>query len=165
MKALIKFAKIAGVKPTLLNAVEDVNTKQLEEVISIAKKKLGILESKKITILGTSFKPNTDDIRDSIAIELIKKLLKRKVKVTVHDPRAIENTKNVFKNKIDYAKSISDAILGSQCVIIMTQWKQYEKLTNNDFKQMKKKLIIDCRRMLAEKQLDADYYAIGLGKE
>ena len=165
MKALIKFAKIAGVKPTLLNAVEDVNTKQLEEVISIAKKKLGILESKKITILGTSFKPNTDDIRDSIAIELIKKFLKRKVRVTVHDPRAIENTKNVFKNKIDYAKSISDAILGSQCVIIMTQWKQYEKLTNNDFKQMKKKLIIDCRRMLAEKQLDADYYAIGLGKE
>ena len=137
----------------------------MEEIISIAKKKLGILESKKITILGTSFKPNTDDIRDSIAIELIKKFLKRKVMVTVHDPRAIENTKNVFKNKIDYAKSISDAILGSQCVIIMTQWKQYEKLTNNDFKQMKKKLIIDCRRMLAEKQLDVDYYAIGLGKE
>ena len=165
MKALIKFAEITGVKPTLLNAVEDVNTKQLEEVISIAKKKLGILESKKITILGTSFKPNTDDIRDSIAIELIKKFLKRKVKVTIHDPRAMENTKNVFKNKINYAKSISDAILGSQCVIIMTQWKQYEKLTNNDFKQMKKKLIIDCRRMLAEKQLDVDYYAIGLGKE
>ena len=137
----------------------------MEEIISIAKKKLGILESKKITILGTSFKPNTDDIRDSIAIELIKKFLKRKVKVTVHDPRAIDNTKNEFKKKINYAKSISDAILGSQCVIIMTQWKQYEKLTNNDFKQMKKKLIIDCRRMLAEKQLDADYYAIGLGKE
>ena len=165
MKALIKFAKITGVKPTLLNAVEDVNTKQLEEIISIAKKKLGVLESKKITILGTSFKPNTDDIRDSIAIELIKKLLKRKVKVTVHDPKAIENTKSEFKKKINYAKSISDAILGSQCVIIMTQWKQYEKLTNNDFKQMKKKLIIDCRRMLAEKELDVDYYAIGLGKE
>ena len=165
MKALIKFAEITGVKPTLLNAVEDVNTKQLEEIISIAKKKLGILESKKITILGTSFKPNTDDIRDSIAIELIKKFLKRKVRVTVHDPRAIKNTKNVFKNKINYAKSISDAILGSQCVIIMTQWKQYEKLTNKDFKQMKKKMIIDCRRMLSEKQLDVDYYAIGLGKE
>ena len=165
MKALIKFAKIAGVKPTLLNAVEDVNTKQLEEVISIAKKKLGVLESKKITILGTSFKPNTDDIRDSIAIELIKQLLKRKVKVTVHDPKAIKNTKNEFKKKINYAKSISDAILGSQCVIIMTQWKQYEKLANNDFKQMKKGLIIDCRRMLAEKQLDVDYYAIGLGKK
>ena len=165
MKALIKFAKNTGVKPTLLNAVEDVNTKQLEEVISIAKKKLGVLESKNITILGTSFKPNTDDIRDSIAIELIKKFLKRKVKVTVHDPRAIENTRNIFKNKINYAKSISDAILGSQCVIIMTQWKQYEKLSNNEFKKMKNKLVIDCRRMLAQKQLDTDYYAIGIGRE
>ena len=165
MKALIKFAKITGVKPTLLNAVEDVNAKQLEDIISIAKKKLGVLESKKITILGTSFKPNTDDIRDSIAVELIKKFLKRKVKLTVHDPRAIENTKNVFKNKINYAKSIPDAILGSQCVIIMTQWKQYEKLGNNDFRRMKKKLIIDCRRMLAQKELDVDYYAIGLGKK
>jgi len=164
MKALIKFAKITGVKPTLLNAVEDVNTKQLEEIILIAKRKLGVLESKKITILGTSFKPNTDDIRDSIAIELIKKFLKRKVKVTVHDPRAIENTKSVFKNKINYAKSIADAILGSQCVIITTQWKQYKKLVNSDFKQMKKKMVIDCRRILADKQLDVDYYAIGLGK-
>ena len=165
MKALIKFAKITGVKPTLLNAVEDVNTKQLEEIISLAKRKLGNLESKKITILGTSFKPNTDDIRDSIAIELIKKFLKRKVNVTVHDPRAIENTKNVFKNKINYEKAVKDAISGSQCVIIMTQWKQYEKLTNNDFKQMKKKMIIDCRRILVDKQLDVDYYAIGFGKE
>ena len=165
MKALIKFAKIAGVKPTLLNAVEDVNAKQLEDIILTVKKKLGVLESKKITILGTSFKPNTDDIRDSISVELIKKLLKRKVKLTIHDPRAIDNTKNIFRNKINYAKSIPDAILGSQCVIIMTQWKQYEKLVNNDFRHMKKKLIIDCRRILSEKQLDADYYAIGLGKE
>jgi len=165
MKALIKFAKIAGVKPTLLNAVEDVNAKQLEDIILTAKKKLGVLESKKITILGTSFKPNTDDVRDSISVELIKKLLKRKVKLTIHDPRAIDNTKNIFRNKINYAKSIPDAILGSQCVIIMTQWKQYEKLVNNDFRHMKKKLIIDCRRILSEKQLDADYYAIGLGKE
>ena len=165
MKALIKFAKITGVKPTLLNAVEDVNTKQLEEIISLAKRKLGNLESKKITILGTSFKPNTDDIRDSIAIELIKKFLKRKVQIIVHDPRAIENTKNVFKDKINYGKSVKDAISGSQCVIIMTQWKQYEKLTNNDFKQMRKKMVIDCRRMLAQKQLDTDYYAIGIGRE
>ncbi len=165
MKALIKFAKITGVKPILLNAVEDVNIKQLEEIISLAKRKLGNLESKKITILGTSFKPNTDDIRDSIAIELIKRFLKRKVNVTIHDPRAINNTKNVFKDKINYAKAVKDAISGSQCVIIMTQWKQYEKLTNNDFKQMKKKMIIDCRRILVDKQLDADYYAIGFGKE
>ena len=46
----------------------------------------------------------------------------------------------------------------------MTQWKQYEALNNNSIKNMRKKLIIDCRRILANKKLDADYYAVGIGK-
>jgi UDPglucose 6-dehydrogenase len=165
MKALINFANTSGINPTLLNAVEEVNTKQLEQIILMAKEKLGDLASKKITILGTAFKPDTDDIRDSIAIKLIKKLLKEKVKITIHDPKAIENTKRIFEDKIKYAKTIKDALSKSQCVIIMTQWKQYEKLNNNEFKYMTKKFVIDCRRMLLGKQLDIDYYAIGLGKE
>ena len=164
MKALINFANISGIKPTLLSAVEEVNTKQLEQIISITKQRLGDLTSKRITILGTAFKPNTDDVRDSIAIELIEKLLKRKAKITIHDPRAIKNTRNIFENRIRYAKSVRDALSKSQCVVIMTQWKQYEKLNNNEFKYMTKKIVIDCRRMLVEKQLDADYFAIGIGK-
>ena len=163
MKALINFATTTGVNPTLLNAVEEVNSKQLNQIINISKQRLGKIKDKKITILGTAFKPNTDDIRNSITIELIKKFLKRNAKIIVHDPRAIKNTKNLFEDKISYAKSISDAINGSQCVIIMTGWKQYEKLTNNDFKHMRKKVVIDCRRILVEKQLDADYFAIGIG--
>ena len=164
MKALINFANISGIKPTLLSAVEEVNTKQLEQIISITKQRLGDLTSKRITILGTAFKPNTDDVRDSIAIELIEKLLKRKAKITIHDPRAIKNTRNIFENRIRYAKSVRDALSKSQCVVIMTQWKQYEKLNNNEFKYMTKKIVIDCRRMLVEKQLDVDYFAIGIGK-
>ena len=115
--------------------------------------------------MGIAFKPNTDDIRDSIAIKLIKKFLKRKAKITIHDPKAIKNTRNVFGEKINYGKSIKDALSKSQCVIIMTQWKQYEKLNDNQFKNMKKKFVIDCRRILSDKQLDVDYFAIGLGKE
>ena len=165
MKALINFANISGIKPTLLNAVEEVNTKQLEQIISITKQRLGDLTSKRITILGTAFKPNTDDIRDSIAIKLINKFLKRKAKITIHDPRAIKNTKDIFGEKISYAKSIKNALSKSHCVIIMTQWKQYEKLNNKEFNYMTKKLVIDCRRMLLGKELDVDYFAIGLGKE
>ena len=164
MKALINFATVTGVTPTLLNAVEEVNSKQLDQIINITKQRLGKIKDKKISILGTAFKPNTDDIRDSIAIELINKFLKRNAKIVVHDPRAIKNTENMFKEKINYAESISDAINGSQCVIIMTGWKQYEKLSNNDFKRMKKKIVIDCRRILAKKHLDVDYFAIGIGK-
>ena len=115
--------------------------------------------------MGTAFKPNTDDIRDSIAIELIKKLQKRKADVTIHDPKAMENTKRVFGNKIRYEKTVVDALSKSQCAIIMTQWKQYEKLNNSQFKNMKRKFVIDSRRMLSDKQLDVDYFAIGLGKE
>ena len=165
MKALINFANTTGVTPTLLNAVEDVITKQLEQIISIIRKRLGDLTAKRITILGTAFKPNTDDIRDSIAIELIKKLQKRKADVTIHDPKAMENTKRVFGNKIRYEKTVVDALSKSQCAIIMTQWKQYEKLNNSQFKNMKRKFVIDSRRMLSDKQLDVDYFAIGLGKE
>ena len=165
MKALINFAKTSGINPTLLNAVEEVNTKQLEQIILMIKQKLGNLASKKITILGTSFKPDTDDIRDSISIELIEKLLKRKALITIHDPKAIENTKGIFGSKIKYSKSVKYALSKSQCVIIMTQWKQYEKLNNNDFNDMAKKIVIDCRRMLIKKQLDVDYVAIGLGKK
>jgi UDPglucose 6-dehydrogenase len=164
MRALINFANVSGINPTLLNAVEEINTKQLEQIILMIKQKMGNFTSKKITILGIAFKPNTDDIRDSIAIELIKKLLKKKAEITIHDPKAMKNAKEIFKEKINYATTIEDALLKSQCVIIMTQWKQYEKLTNNQFKYMKTKFVIDCRRMLAKKQLDVDYYAIGLGK-
>ena len=164
MKALINFANISGINPTLLNAVEEVNTKQLEQIISLTKQKLGNLSSKKITILGTAFKPDTDDIRDSIAIELIKKLLKKKAKITIHDPKAMKNTQRIFGEKINYTKTVKDALSKSQCVIIMTQWKQYKKLNNNEFKYMTTKFVIDCRRMLVKKQLDVDYYAIGLGK-
>ena len=62
----------------------------------------------------------------SIAIELIKKLLRKKVKITIHDPKALENTRKIFGNKINYSRSVGDALSKSQCVILMTQWKQYD---------------------------------------
>ena len=165
MKALINFANNVGINPTLLNAVEEINIKQIDQIISLIKQKLGDISSKRITILGTAFKSDTDDIRDSVAIKLIKKLLKRKAKIIIHDPKAIQNTMNIFGKRISYAKSINDALSKSQCVVIMTQWKQYENLNNNQIKQMTKKFIIDCRRMLVKKELDGDYFAIGLGKQ
>jgi len=164
ISALINFANKIGVNPMLLNAVKNTNREQMSTIISLMKKILGGITSKRITILGTAFKPNTDDIRDSKSIELIKKLLKNKSKITIHDPKAIENTKKIFGEKILYAKSISDALNKSQCVIIMTHWKQYDTLNNNSIKRMNEKNIIDCRRVLVKKELDAKYYAIGIGK-
>ena len=164
ISALINFADKIGVNPLLLNAVKKTNHEQVNNIVSLMKKILGNITAKRITVLGTAFKPNTDDIRDSKSIELIKKLLKNKAKITIHDPKAIENTKKIFGKKILYAKSISNALNKSQCVIIMTHWKQYDTLNNNSIKQMNRKIIIDCRRVLVKKELDAKYYAIGIGK-
>ena len=164
MKALISFADSVGVNTTLLDAVEHTNKKQIQNIIHLIEKRLGNLKSKKITVLGTAFKPDTDDIRDSIAIKLIKKLLKKKADVIIYDPKAIDNTKKVFGEKITYAKSITDSLNKSQCVIIMVHWKQFEKLNNNSLKFMKKKMIIDCRRVLSKKQLSVEYHAIGIGR-
>jgi len=164
ISALINFANKIGVNPMLLNAVKNTNREQVSNIVSLMKKILGGIASKRITILGTAFKPNTDDIRDSKSIELIKKLLKNKSKITIHDPKAIENTKKIFGEKILYATSIADALNKSQCVILMTHWKQYDTLNNNSIKYMSKKIIIDCRRVLVKKELDAEYYAIGIGK-
>ena len=163
MKALINFADRIGVKPTFLNEVEKTNQKQITNIISLLEKKIGDVSKKRITILGTSFKPETDDIRDSISIKLIKKLIEKGAKITVHDPRAIENTKEVFLEKIEYNKSIIDALTKSQCAIIMTQWKEYSKINNNMIRKMNKKIIIDSRRILANKNIDVDYQAIGIG--
>ena len=62
-----------------------------------------------------------------------------------------------------YAKSIPTDLKNCNCVIIMTPWKQYSRLNNNTFNDMKNKIIIDTRRMLTKKKLKADYIAIGIG--
>ena len=164
MKALINFASDVGVKPILLNAVEEINQKQLQSIIKLIEKKLKKVSTKNITVMGTAFKPNTDDVRDSLSVELIRKLLKRKAKITIYDPRAMVNTKKIFGNKIIYKKSMIDALEKSQCAVFMTHWKEFESVNNKSIKHMKRKLIIDCRRIFANKNIDAEIFALGIGQ-
>jgi len=163
MKALINFAEKIGVRPTFLNEVEKTNQNQCINIISLIERKIGNVNKKRITVLGTSFKPETDDVRDSISIKLIKKLVEKGARITIHDPKAIENTRKIFLKKIEYKKSIIDSLAKSQCAIIMTQWKEYSKITNSTIRKMNRKIIIDSRRVLVEKDIDADYQAIGIG--
>ena len=164
MSALINFADSIGVNSTFLKAVEKTNHEQIDNIISLMKKELGKIKCKKITILGTAFKPNTNDIRASKSIELIKKLLKNNAKITVHDPKALENTKKIFGSKINYATSLQDALDKSHCVVIMTHWKQYNQLNKNSLRIMKSKIIIDTRRILIGKELGGRYFAVGIGR-
>lgn len=163
IKAIISFSNKIGIKPVLLDAVEAVNKYQLEHLLSVTKKALGNLKGKKITILGLAFKPETDDIRDSVSIKLIRLLLRLGVKVKAHDPKAIENTRKIFGDKIEYFSSIKEALKDSDCGIIITNWKEYSKINNYDVKFMNRNIIVDARRILHGHNVNIKYYPIGIG--
>ena len=163
VKAIINFSNKYKIKPALLHAVEEINQQQLENIMKTIKKKVGKINNKKITILGLAFKADTDDIRDSISIKLIKLLLKKGAKIIAHDSKAISNTKAVLGEKIKYTDSINEALKNTECAIIMTTSQEYSKINNNKLKLMKKRVIIDSRRLLVNHDLDIDYSAIGMG--
>ena len=165
VKAIINFSTKAGIIPTLLTAVEKTNKQQINSIIKLIKQNIGKIHGRKIAVLGIAFKPETDDIRDSVSVELVNRLIKLGAKITIHDPKAIENAKKIFNNKIKYQKSVSTAVKDCKCAIIMTAWKQYEKINNKTIEQMAKKFIIDSRRIISDKKLNAKYFAIGLGQK
>ena len=165
VKAIINFSTKAGINPILLTAVEKTNKQQINSIIKLIKQNIGKIHGRKIAVLGIAFKPETDDIRDSVSVELVNRLIKLGAKITIHDPKAIENTKKIFKNKIKYQKVVSTAVKDCKCAIIMTAWKQYEKINNKTIEQMAKKFIIDSRRIISDKKLNAKYFAIGLGQK
>lgn len=125
------------------------------------------IKSKKIAILGVTYKANTDDVRESPAIYIIKKLLKRKVILNVYDPKGLDNIKKIFKENnstINYFKNITECINQCDIIIIMTEWSDiinfnFEKeLQNNnvviyDFKVCLKNQIKDNSKI--------DYKVIG----
>ena len=165
VKAIINFSTKAGINPTLLTAVEKTNKQQINSIIKLIKQNIGKIHGRKIAVLGIAFKPETDDIRDSVSVELVNRLIKLGAKITIHDPKAIENAKKIFNNKIKYQKSVSTAVKDCKCAIIMTAWKQYEKINNKTIEHMAKKFIIDSRRIISDKKLNAKYFAIGLGQK
>jgi len=105
VKAIMNFSSKIGVSSLFFDAVEKTNQQQIEQIIKLIEKNCGNLKGKNISVLGLAFKPKTDDIRDSISLKIIEKLLKKQAKVTVHDPMAIENMRKKFKNKIRYTNS------------------------------------------------------------
>jgi len=165
MKAIINLSSKIGVNPTLLTAVEKINKQQINYIVTLIKQNIGKIKGKKLTILGVAFKPGTDDIRDSMGIDLVKRLLKLGAKIIIHDPKALENARKIFYDNIKYVKSVPSALKDCQCAIIMTGWKEYEKINNKTIKHMAKKVIIDSRRIIYNKNLDAKYFAIGLGQK
>ena len=165
VKALIAFSKELNINSDILQSVLTINDTQFMSVFEVLNKELGTLQGKKISILGLSFKPETDDIRDAISLKIIKKLLDKKAIVRVYDPIANDNVRDIYGKSISYASNSESCIKGSECCIIVTEWKEFKSLEPKDFiRLMKRPLIIDGRRIFSKKRFSKlEYRAIGLG--
>ncbi len=169
VKALISFAQMRQVEPAILETVEEVNIEQATHVVSLARKVLGDLKGKRIALLGLSFKPGTDDMRESPAIKIANHLFSENAEVVAYDPVAMPNAKKKFIKdtiKISYASSAEDCLKGADCCIVVTEWDEFKKLGAETFNRlMKRSVIIDGRRIYdaAFRPKVAAYCGVGLG--
>ncbi|MEP7196301.1 MAG: UDP-glucose/GDP-mannose dehydrogenase family protein [Saprospiraceae bacterium] len=164
--ALYKTAQSHDYSFAILDAVMQVNSRQK---LILAEKILqhfnNNLEGKKIAIWGLAFKPNTDDIREAPALEIISFLLDRGAKIWVYDPEAMYNVKAIFKDSIQYSEDMYTALEGADALAIITEWIPFR---SPDYELMKnllaQPLIFDGRNVYEPakmKKIGFEYFSIG----
>jgi UDPglucose 6-dehydrogenase len=152
VSALISLAKDTGENPVMLQSILNVNEQQPYRMVTILEGLVGNLSGKRIAVLGLAFKDNTDDIRESRAIPVIKELIKKGAHVSAHDPVAIPNMKHLFPT-IEYCSSAGCALAGADGCLVMTEWPEFS-LLDKEFDLMAHKVIIEGRRILSCKDVE-----------
>lgn len=149
----------------ILKSVIDVNRLQKERLFHKAKETFGSLSGKKVTILGLTFKPNTDDIRDAASLKMIQDLLLEDAVVTVYDPVGMPKVEKLFGDKIQYASSSVKALEDSEVAFILTEWDEIKNLSLETFKNyMRKPILFDGRNCFTLEDAEnhgIQYYSIG----
>ncbi len=166
VKALIAISGEHGYDFKLLKAVDEVNKQAAEHFIEkIQTHFLNNLNGKKIAVLGLSFKPNTDDMRDAPSIIIIKSLMHSGAQIVAYDPVAIENAKRVLPEGVVYATSSYDAADGADAVVVVTEWNEFRQLDlSNLAKKCKNPVLFDGRNVYDPtrvKQHGFVYYGVG----
>ncbi|MDD5080280.1 MAG: UDP-glucose/GDP-mannose dehydrogenase family protein [Candidatus Omnitrophica bacterium] len=147
LDAFIHIAQKNGYDFELLKAVRKINEDQKKVVLKKIEDALWIIKDKTIAVLGLSFKPNSDDIRNSISIELIKSLKAGGAKIRAYDPKAMDKAKLVLKG-VTFVKDPYQAAKGANCVLIMTDWLEFAKLDLAKIKKLlSQPIIVDTRNM------------------
>ncbi len=165
VKALEHMAVLHGTQPQLLQAVMEINRNQRRRAVMKLRKALGTLNEKTIGILGLSFKPNTDDIRDSAALEIIHLLMNENAHIRAYDPQAMDNAAKVLKN-ITLCKSPYEVADGADALLLATEWNEFKQI---DFAQIKRLLrtpvILDGRNLWDSDQLKSmGFIYMGIGR-
>jgi UDPglucose 6-dehydrogenase len=161
IRALIHTADKYRYSMRILKAVEEVNEKQKNILFEKFNKHYsGDIEGRKVAVLGLSFKPNTDDIREAPSLVLIKNLLDHGCQVSVYDPAAMIEAKKVLSNKVRYAKDIYDCIKNTDAIFHVTEWKEFRLPNWREIKKVMKPnpVLFDGRNVFDESKLDGIKY-------
>jgi nucleotide sugar dehydrogenase len=166
VKAILRTARDNGYELNVIKAVEKANEYQKNVIFSKMTKFFnGNLKNKIFGIWGLSFKPKTDDIRESSSIILIEKLLAAGASVRAYDPAAINETKKLLGNQIEYTSDPYEALINADAVALMTEWSEFHLPDFNRMAElMKGKVIFDGRNIYDPAQLRKlgfTYFGIG----
>ncbi len=148
VRALIKFAEKLGEEPKLLKSVIEINEKQPERLIEIAKKRVGELKGRKVAVLGLAFKSGTSDLRETRALPLITKLLEEGAEVIVYDP--VAKLPDELNGSVKIANSLKEAVEEAEIIKIATDWEHFRELEKMK-ECLEGKIIFEGRRIFDEK--------------
>ncbi len=166
VKALVRMGAGCGVPLDVLAAVESANERQKRVLVQKVRSALGNeLEGRRIALWGLAFKAGTDDMREAPALTLIEALLDEGVSICAHDPAALDHARALLGNRIDYAETNYEALVGADALVVVTDWNEYR---HPDFERVKRALkqpvIVDGRNLYdVEKmrELGVRYHSIG----
>lgn len=163
--ALIDLAKKAQVDLYIVKATVAVNERQREIAVQKILSLLGEPEGKTVGILGLSFKPNTDDMREAPSISIIERLQAKGVLVQAYDPAAIEEAKKVLKN-VKFMTDAYETAKDADCLVFMTEWNQFRNLDMERIKSlMKTPAIADLRNIYEPvKMREMGFQYVGMGR-
>lgn len=163
--ALLDISKKSDYDFELLKAVHHVNQEMVTRFVKKIENSVGSLKGKKIALLGLSYKPNTDDMREAPSIKIVEKLLDKGAKVAVYDPEAMENAKKILPHGVDYATNPYDAAKDASVLAVVTDWNEFKELDLTVLKkQMAESTIIDGRNIYDREKVKAagfSYQGVG----
>ena len=155
--ALVKTAEQHEIDLSLVSQVVDYNRARKQALAGRVKAALGgSLAGCKIAVLGLAFKPETDDMRDSPALDMIPLLLAEGAEVTAYDPAAMQEAAKLLPEQLAYAASAADCLAGADAVVLLTEWNEFRALTPQSFvDQMTGRVLVDLRNVYDPQQMRA----------
>ena len=164
-RALTTVADKFGVETRIVDAVVEANERQRSAMIPKIEKLVGDLNGKTIGVLGLSFKPETDDMRESPATDIINGMVKRGAKVRAYDPVAMSEARH-YLPEIEYATDEYDAITGADALVIITEWNQFRALDMEKVKSLlKSPKIADLRNIYEPEDMrEMGFEYVGVGR-